>query len=79
MSGKRVLWRDRSDERVRERRRRQGRVMAAMAQAAESEGPAPVAAGVADVAARGFDLASWLMMGPAGEARRPSEAPLLEP
>lgn len=80
MSGKRMLWRDRCDERVRERRRRQGRVMAAMAQAAV-DGRTAVAneAWSGDGATPDFDISSWLMLGPAGEAMRSGEAPLLEP
>ena len=64
MSGKRVLWRERCDERVRERRRRQGRVMAALIQAeADAE---PAAPGETAVACD-FDIVSWLMLGPTGE------------
>jgi hypothetical protein len=75
MSGKRVLWRERSDERVRERRRRQGRVMAALIQAeADAEPAAPTEAAVAP----DFDLYSWLMLGPAGEGAPAGEPPTLD-
>jgi hypothetical protein len=63
---------------MRQRRRRHGRVLAAMAQAEQADigGQVLVAAeGTAD----GFDLVSWLMVRPAGEATRPREAPVLEP
>jgi hypothetical protein len=75
MSGKRALWRDRCDERVRERRRRQSRVLAATLQA-EADGSPAEAAGTT---ASDFDLSSWLMLGPAGEPMRPTEAPFMEP
>ena len=75
MSGKRELWRDRCDARVRERRRRQGRVLAAMLQAEADGSPAEELAGTG---APDFDLASWLMLGPAGEPMRPPEAPVLK-
>ncbi len=79
MSGKRVLWRDRCDERVRERRRRQGRVMAAMAQAAvDGQTIGADEAWSGNAAAPDFDISSWLMLGQAGEAMRSGETPLLE-
>lgn len=75
MGGKRALWRDRCLERMRERRRRQGRVMAVMMLAATDE-----QAAVADAAAPpSFDISSWLRLRPAGEATRGSEAPLPGP
>jgi hypothetical protein len=76
MSGKRVLWRERSDERVRERRRRQGRVMAALLQAeADAEAVAPNETPVAC----DFDILSWLMRGPTGEGPPAGEPPILDP
>ncbi|MGZ9034873.1 MAG: hypothetical protein ACXW25_10780 [Rhodospirillales bacterium] len=75
MSGKRVLWRDRCDERLRARRRRQGRVMAALAQV----GADGREAAADDVAAPQFDLSSWLMLVPAGEGTPANEARVLEP
>lgn len=75
MSGKRVLWRDRCDERVRDRRRRQGRVMAALAQAgADAE-----AAADAEPAEPRVDLYSWLMLKPAAEGAPGAEPPGLDP
>lgn len=74
MSGKRVLWRDRCDERVRDRRRRQGRVMAALAQAA-----ADAEAAEAEPAEPGLDLYSWLMLKPAAEGAPGTEPPGLDP
>lgn len=72
MSGKRVLWRDRCDERVRDRRRRQAWVMAALAQAG--------AVADAEAAAEpNFDLCAWLMLGSAGEGAPAGEPPIQEP
>lgn len=76
MSGKRVLWRERCEERVRERRRRQGRVMAALLQAeADAEAAVPTEAAVAP----DFDIFSWLMLGPTGEGLPAGEPPILDP
>jgi len=76
MSGKRVLWRDRCDERVRERRRRQGRILAAMAQAAADAQPvAADEAWVDEAATSEFDLSAWLALEPPGEATPMPEAP----
>jgi hypothetical protein len=80
MSGKRVLWRERCDERVRERRRRQGRVMAALIQAdADAESGAEAAEPTEAAAARDFDIYSWLMLGPAAEGVPAGEPPILDP
>jgi hypothetical protein len=76
MSGKRVLWRERCDERVRERRRRQGRVMAALIQAEADAQPA--APGEAAVACD-FDIVSWLMLGPTGDGPPAGEPPTPDP
>lgn len=76
MSGKRMLWRDRCDERVRERRRRQGRILAAMAQAAAAAQPvAADEAWIDEAATPEFDLSAWLALEPPGEAIAMPEAP----
>lgn len=77
MSGKRVLWRDRCDERVRDRRRRQGRVMAALAQGgADAEAAADTDAEPVEPAVY---LHSWLMLKPAAEGLPGTEPPGLDP